>query len=78
MDGQEILVHVPNTGRCSEILIPTVQVLLREENNPRRKTKYDLIAAYKNGKLINIDSQIPNKVVYEALNKGKIEYFKKL
>ncbi|WP_147566485.1 DNA/RNA nuclease SfsA [Clostridium tyrobutyricum] len=77
MGGKEVLVHIPNTGRCSEILIPKVQVLLREENNPRRKTKYDLIAAYKNGKLINIDSQIPNKVVYEALNKGKIEYFKK-
>lgn len=76
INGQKILVHVPNTGRCSEILIPNVQVLLREENNPRRKTQYDLIAAYKNDKLINIDSQIPNKVVYEALSKGKIDYLK--
>ena len=37
-----------------------------------RKTKYDLIAAYKGDKLINIDSQIPNKVVYEALINKKI------
>lgn len=75
IDGEETLVHVPNTGRCSEILIPGVQVLLRGESNPRRKTKYDLIAVYKNNKLINIDSQIPNKVVYEALNDGKISCF---
>ena len=71
--GEDILVHVPNTGRCKEILIPGVTVLLREELNPTRKTLYDLIAAYKGNKLINIDSQIPNKVVEEALNDKKIE-----
>ena len=66
-NGEEIVVHVPNTGRCKELLIPGVTVLLREENNPNRKTKFDLIAVYKEGKNISIDSQIPNKVVKEAL-----------
>ncbi|MBC2582850.1 DNA/RNA nuclease SfsA [Clostridium sp. DJ247] len=73
INGDETLVHVPNTGRCKEILIPGCTVLLREENNPMRKTRYDLIAGYKGNKLINIDSQIPNKVVEEALVNKKIE-----
>lgn len=77
LDDAELMVHVPNTGRNKEILVPGYTVVLREENNPNRKTKYDLIAGYKGNKLINIDSQIPNKVVDEALRKGKIEALKK-
>ena len=71
--GEEVMVHVPNTGRCREILTPGSAVILREELNPTRKTLYDLIAGYKDNKIINIDSQIPNKVVEEALKNGKIE-----
>ena len=71
-NGEEIMAHVPNTGRCREILTPGSTVLLREELNPTRKTLYDLIAGYKDNKLINIDSQIPNKVVDEALRNQKI------
>lgn len=70
------MVHVPNTGRCKEILISGCTVVLRQEDNPNRKTKYDLIAGYKENRIINIDSQIPNKVVYEALLNFKIEHLK--
>ncbi|MCJ7688308.1 MAG: DNA/RNA nuclease SfsA [Clostridiaceae bacterium] len=73
LNGVELMVHVPNTGRCREILTPRAKVLLREELNPSRKTLYDLIGAYKNNKIINIDSQIPNKVVDEALKNRKIQ-----
>ncbi|MGK0468551.1 DNA/RNA nuclease SfsA [Clostridium sp.] len=73
LNGSEIMVHVPNTGRCKELLIPGSKVLLREELNPSRKTLYDLIAVYKKNKIINIDSQIPNKVVDEALKNKKIQ-----
>ncbi|MBU3102358.1 MULTISPECIES: DNA/RNA nuclease SfsA [Clostridium] len=73
LNGKEIIVHVPNTGRCKEILVPGSKVLLREELNPSRKTLYDLIAGYKDNKIINIDSQIPNKVVDEALKEQKIQ-----
>jgi sugar fermentation stimulation protein A len=76
LNGIETMVHVPNTGRNKEILISGCTVILREGNNPMRKTKYDLIAAYKGEKLINIDSQIPNKVVEEALKEGKIKKLK--
>lgn len=76
IEGKEIMVHVPNTGRNKEILVPGSTVILRQEDNPLRKTKYDLIAVYKGKKLINIDSQLPNKVVEEALREGKIEKLK--
>ena len=67
LNGEEIKVAVPNTGRCKEILVEGTKVILRKGKNPKRITPYDLIAAYKGNKLINIDSQAPNKVVYEAL-----------
>lgn len=76
IDGTEEMVHVPNTGRCREILKEGVTVLLRAEDNPNRKTRYSLIAAYKGKRLINIDSQAPNKIAEEALKNGVIEDLK--
>lgn len=77
IDGEEVIVHVPNTGRCREILIEGCTVLLKKSNNPSRKTKYSLLGAYKNDKIIHIDSQEPNKVVEEALFMQRIEKLKK-
>ncbi|MEG0133777.1 MAG: DNA/RNA nuclease SfsA [Clostridium sp.] len=73
IDGKEELVHVPNTGRCREILVPGCNVLIRSENGTNRKTRFSLIAGYKGEKLINIDSQAPNKIVEEALINKKIK-----
>ena len=74
--GREI-VHVKNTGRCKELLIPGVDVILEESDNLNRKTKYDLIAVRKEGMgWININSQAPNKVVYEWLEKQGYSYIK--
>ena len=67
VDGDEIKVHVKNTGRCKELLIPGCTVYLEKAGNPERKTPYDLVAVEKDGKVINIDSQAPNKVVKEWL-----------
>lgn len=68
IDGQKETVHVKNTGRCRELLIPGCKVWLTEPGTPGRKTKYDLVAVRKNsGVLFNIDSQAPNKVVKEWL-----------
>ena len=70
VDGQKEIVHVKNTGRCKELLIPGCEVWLTAPGNPERKTKYDLVAVRKNtGVLFNIDSQAPNKVVKEWLEK---------
>ncbi|MDE6435558.1 MAG: DNA/RNA nuclease SfsA [Lachnospiraceae bacterium] len=61
-------VHVKNTGRCRELLLPNADVVLEKSDNPNRKTKYDLICVYKEGLgWVNIDSQAPNKVVAEWL-----------
>lgn len=75
INGEQELVHIKNTGRLKEILKPGAIVSLEQSSNPKRKTKYSIIAAVKNGRWINIDSQIPNTVVYEALQKGKIKEF---
>lgn len=72
INGERVMVHVPNTGRCKEILRENSTVILREEESNTRKTKYDLICGYKGDKIINIDSQIPNYVVHEGLARGKI------
>lgn len=70
VDGRLETVHVKNTGRCRELLLPGVTVILERAGNPARKTKYDLIAVYKQGLgLVNIDSQAPNKVVKEWLER---------
>ena len=68
IDGHVETVHVKNTGRCRELLIPGAEVWLTAPGKPGRKTVYDLVAVRKsNGLLINIDSQAPNKVVREWL-----------
>ena len=68
INGIREIVHVKNTGRCKELLIPGCEVWLTEPGTPGRKTRYDLVAVRKdNGILFNIDSQAPNKVVKEWL-----------
>jgi len=69
IDGHRETVHVKNTGRCRELLIPGAEVWLSASDNPSRKTAYDLIAVRKsNGLLVNIDSQAPNTVAREWLD----------
>ena len=69
-DGIET-VHVKNTGRCRELLLPGATVYLEKGMNPNRKTAYDLIAVEKGGVLINMDSQAPNRVFAEWVKEGK-------
>ena len=70
VDGKKETVHVKNTGRCRELLIPGCEVWLTAPGTPDRKTKYDLVAVRKNtGVIFNMDSQAPNAVVKEWLAK---------
>lgn len=67
--GKEETVHVKNTGRCRELLIPGAKVFLERSENPARKTAFDLVAVVKEGLgLVNMDSQAPNRVVEEWLS----------
>ena len=74
-NGREESVHVKNTGRCQEILVPGCRVYLADSQNEKRKLRYDLVAVEKSSPdrpnlLINMDSQAPNAVVEEWLRGG--------
>ena len=72
LEGKEEICHVKNTGRCRELLIPGTTVYVQMAENPDRKTKYDLITVEKGERLVNIDSQVPNRVFYEWLISGRL------
>lgn len=77
IDGVTETVHVKNTGRCRELLLPGADVVLEIADNPNRKTKYDLISVWKEGLgWVNIDSQTPNKVALEWLKSQEFDYIK--
>ena len=71
INGKRETVHVKNTGRCRELLLPGTRVFLTAPGSPGRKTKYDLVTVEKRTDqgtlLVNIDSQIPNDVAGEWL-----------
>ena len=77
VNGNVETVHVKNTGRCKELLLPETEVILEESDNPDRKTKYDLVTVWKD-KIgwVNIDSQSPNKIVKEWLLTQEYDYVK--
>ena len=68
--GQTEIVHVKNTGRCKELLVPGCAVWCQRSSNPNRKTAFDLIAVQKGERLINMDSQAPNRAAGEWLSSG--------
>lgn len=72
VNGERVKVHVKNTGRCKELLVPGCRVYLEYDANPKRKTQYSLISVQKGERLINMDSQVPNKVFYEAIQQGEL------
>ncbi len=72
LNGNRETVHVKNTGRCQELLMEGATVYLEKGSSKERKTAYDLVAVEKKGRLVNIDSQAPNKIVGEWLETGEL------
>lgn len=70
INGKEEICHVKNTGRCRELLPEGARVWCQKFNDPKRKTKYDLITVQKGARLINMDSQAPNAAAKEWLLQG--------
>ena len=68
--GAEETVHVKNTGRCRELLPEGAEVWCQQWDKPARKTKFDLISVRKGSRIINMDSQAPNKAAGEWLTSG--------
>lgn len=76
IEGVQEQVHIKNTGRLKEFLHPEADVLLEVNDNPNRKTRFSLIAVKKYERWVNIDSQAPNIVAYEAIKEGKVGEFR--
>lgn len=73
IDGEVQVVHVKNTGRCRELLLPGSTVYCEKSDNPNRKTAYDLVAVEKGKLLINMDSQAPNAAFFEFIHDGSFK-----
>ncbi len=73
VDGEIEIAHVPNTGRCKELLVEDAFVWLKPSDNPNRKTKFSLHFVENKGVLVSLFSQEANKIVYDAIIDGKIE-----
>ena len=72
LDGAEVTAHVPNTGRCRELLVPGYPVWLAPASGPARRTHFTLVCVDRLGKLINLDSRAPNRVFGEAVAAGRL------
>lgn len=70
LGGSVETVHVKNTGRCRELLVKGAKIYLEKSNNRERATAYDLVAVEKGCRVINMDSQAPNKAVEEWVKSG--------
>ena len=73
IDGEIVRAHLPNTGRCKELLIDGATVYLKPSDNPNRKTKYSLYLIENNGALVAMYSQEASKIVIDAILKGKVK-----
>ena len=78
LEGETVVCHVKNTGRCRELLVPGAKVLLQGSDNPKRKTAYDLVAVWKGERLINMDANAPNAVFGQWLKEGGLGFVPEL
>lgn len=72
VDGEIQIAHVPNTGRCKELLVENAVVWLKPSDNPKRKTKFSLLFVENRGHLVSIYSQQANEIVYDAIINDEI------
>ena len=73
LEGETVVCHVKNTGRCRELLVPGATVYLERGTNPARRTAWDLIAVEKGHRLINMDAQAPNRIFAQWIRQQEPE-----
>ena len=73
VEGKLEIAHVPNTGRCKELLVDNAVVWLKPSDNPNRKTKFSLHFVENKGVLVSLYSQQANSIAYDAIINGKIK-----
>lgn len=74
LDGREEICHVKNTGRCRELLLPGAEVWCQHHDDPGRKTEWSLITVRKGERLVNLDSQVPNKLALDYVKQGGLGF----
>ncbi|MFQ5826879.1 MAG: DNA/RNA nuclease SfsA [Dehalococcoidia bacterium] len=75
-EGRRQNVHLPNSGRLRELLIPGASVLVAEAGAPHRKTKGDMLLVVQGEKLVSVDARLPGHLVDEALREGDLAPFR--
>ena len=70
INNELVKAHVPNTGRCKELLVPDAKVFLLPSNNPKRKTKFSLHFVLNKGVLVSLFSQQANEIVFDSIKQG--------
>ena len=73
VDGVILQCFLPDPGRMKELLIQGTEVLIKRVLKEKRKTQYDLLAVSNQGKMVSIDTRVPNKLIFEALKNKDIE-----
>ena len=73
--GEEVLVHVANSGRMHELFVPGVRVLLKPQPAEHRKTKFDLALVDLGFCMCSADSRLPNVLMAEALELKRLPQF---
>jgi len=76
IDGGEELCFIPNPGRMHELMVPGARVYLLEKRGEHRKTRYDMVLVDYGGVMVGIDSRLPNRLLAEAVNAGRLKEFR--
>jgi len=76
IDGREELCFIPNPGRMHELMVPNARVYLLEKRGEHRKTRYDMVLVDYGGVMVGVDSRLPNKLLAEAVNAGRLNDFR--
>lgn len=75
-DGKLLDCFLANPGRLKELLVPGHSLLLRlAAPGGTRRTGFDVIGVCLKGKVVTIDSRIPNALIEEALRAGSLREF---
>ena len=75
INGNREMVHVANSGRMRELFVPGYRVLVKPQPGEHRKTKFDLALVDMGFGLASADARLPNALVREALNGGRLPQF---
>ena len=76
IDGREELCFIPNPGRMHELMVANARVYLLEKRSEHRKTRYDMVLVDYGGVMVGVDSRLPNTLLAEAVNAGRLNEFR--